>query len=105
MPFLLLLVFTTLALQVRMELGHWPTPMVESYSSPTYRVGAHIVVWIGYFTVFAAIPLWLLMLCFRPFRMSISNHLIQIGVYALGWGLIALYGAVDPGGFLAWFLD
>jgi hypothetical protein len=90
---------------VRIALGHWPTPMVENYETPAYRMHEQVLVWVGMFTVFAAVPLWLLTLRFRPFRISPEIHLIQAGVYALGWGLIVLYGAVDPGKFMEWFLD
>jgi hypothetical protein len=104
-PVLLLLVFIALAVHVRVGLGHWPTPMFENYHTPAYRAHEQVLTWIGCFTVYAAIPLWLLMLCFRPFRISLRTHLIQVGVYALGWGLILLYGAIDPGRFLDWFFD
>ncbi len=104
-PVLLLLIFIALAVHVRVGLGHWPTPMTENYHTPAVRVHEQVVLWLGLFAIYAAIPLWLLILCFRPFRSSLKTHLVQAGVYALGWGLIALYGAVDPGRFLEWFLD
>ena len=102
---LLLLAFITLAVHVRVGLGHWPTPMFENFHTPAYSAHEQVLTWIGFFTVFAAIPLWLLMLCFRRFRQSLRTHLIQAGVYVAGWLLIMLYGAVDPGRFMAWFLD
>lgn len=104
-PVLLLIVFIALAVHVRLGLGHWPTPMFESYHTPAFRAHEQVLVWVWLFTVYAAIPLWLLMLCFRPFRISFRTHLIQVGVYAVGWGVIVLYGAIDPGQFLDWFLD
>lgn len=104
-PALLLVGFITLAAHVRIGLGHWPTPMIENYDTAAYWIHDRVLVWVGMFTVFAAIPLWLLTLCFQRFRISLKTHLIQAGVYACGWGLIALYGAVDPGRFMEWFLD
>jgi magnesium-transporting ATPase (P-type) len=104
-PVLLLLVFIALAVHVRVGLGHWPTPMLEHYDTAAYRAHALALIWVIFFTVFAAIPLWLLMLCFRPLRISLKTHLIQAGVYVAGWVLIIMYGAVDPGRFLEWFFD
>jgi hypothetical protein len=104
-PLLLLLVFIALAVHVRAGLGHWPAPMLENYDTPAFRVHGQVLGWVGFLTVLAAIPLWLLMLCFRPLRISLKTHLIQAGVYVAGWVLIYLYVAVDPGRFLEWFLD
>ena len=104
-PIVLLLVFVTLAAHVRIGLGHWPKPMWEDYSTPAYT--AHLLVFVGValFTVYAAIPLWLLAICLPWFRISLKTHLAQAGTYAAGWGLIALYAKLDFGWFVTWFLD
>ena len=104
-PLLLLFVFLTLAAHVRLALGHWPTPMIENYDTAAYSRHEQVFTWAALFTVYAAIPLWLVALCFRVFRISLKTHLIQAGAYALGWALIALYGFIDPGRFTEWFLD
>ena len=104
-PLLLLLLFLTLAMHVRLALGHWPTPMIENFNTVAYSRHEQLFIWVALFTVYAAIPLWLVALCFRVFRISLKTHLIQAGVYALGWALIALYGFIDPGKFTEWFLD
>jgi hypothetical protein len=104
-PFVLLLLFVALALYVRQALGHWPTPMRENYHPETYRQLDGVVTLFAMFTVYAAIPLWLGALCFRVFRISKRTHLIQAGMYVLGWVLILVYGMVDPGKFVSWYLD
>jgi hypothetical protein len=102
---LLLLIFLTLAAHVSIGLGHWPTPMWENYQTIAYTAHEQFFVWFALFTVYAAIPLWLLALCFRPLRISRRTHLLQAGAYAAGWGFIALYATWDPGRFTEWFLD
>ena len=104
-PVVLLLGVLALATHVRIGLGHWPTPMFENYRTPAYRVHEAAVFWIGWFTIFAAIPLWLLLICFRRFRMTLKMHLLQAGIYAAGWLVIAVYVSIDPGQFVYWFLD
>lgn len=104
-PVLLLVLFLTLAVHVRLGLGHWPKPMRENYHTAAYSSHEHIFTLFALVTVYGAVPLWLLLLFFRPFRISLRTHLIQAGIYALGWGLIAIYTAWDPGQFTEWFLD
>ncbi len=104
-PVVLLLTFITLALHVRLGLGHWPTPMLENYHTSAYQAHEQVLTYFGYFTVFAALPLWLLMLCFRACRISLRTHLLQAAVYAAGWVLIVFYCTIDPGRFVAWFMD
>jgi hypothetical protein len=104
-PAVFLIAFLSLAAHVRLSLGHWPTPMIESFGGSAYAMLAGVVIWVGFFAVFLAIPLWLMMLCFRACRGTLSLHLIQLGVYAASWGIIALYAHCDPGRFVEWFLD
>ena len=104
-PTLLLLAFLTLAAHVRIVLGHWPKPMWEVYSTFIYEIHQYLFAGIALFTVFGAVPCWLLLLCFQRLRISWRYHLLQAGAYASGWGLIAVYWAWDPGHFLAWYLD
>jgi hypothetical protein len=102
---LLLFVFLTLAAHVRLGLGHWPTPMLENYQTTAYSRHEQVFIWVALFTVYAAVPLWLVSLCFGMFRISLKTHLTQTGICAVGWALIALYSFMDPGRFMEWFLD
>jgi hypothetical protein len=102
---LLLFVFLTLAAHVRVGLGHWPTPMLENYQTAAYNRHTQAFIWLALVTVYAAVPLWLVSLCFGVFRISLKTHLIQTGIYAVGWALIVLYSFIDPGRFIEWFLD
>lgn len=90
---------------VRLGLGHWPKPMWEDYQTTLFRVHWHALVALAFFTVYAAIPLWLLLLCPRRFRISLRAHVIQFAAYGLGWMLVFLVLKYDPTTFTAWFLD
>jgi hypothetical protein len=103
-PAMLLVEFITLGLHVRFALGHWPKPMIENYSSTAYTLHEQVFTGLALFT-YAAGPLWLLLLLFPPLRKSLRVHLIQAGVYAAGWGMIALCCLWDPYRFAEWFLD
>jgi hypothetical protein len=104
-PLVVLFVFVTLAAHVRLGLGHWPMPMLESYATTAYSRHVQVFVWFARFAVYGAIPLWIVALCFRRFRISLKTHLIQAVVYVAGWVFIGIYGMVDPGSFAEWFLD
>jgi hypothetical protein len=104
-PLLLFFIFLTLAAHVRVGLGHWPASILESYQTTAYSLHVQVFIGIALFAVYAALPLWLVSLCFRMFRISLKTHLIQAGVYAIGWALIILYAYADPCGFAEWFLD
>ena len=102
---LLLFIFLSLAAHVRVGLGHWPTPMLENNETAAYNGHEQVFIWGTLFTIYAAVPLWLVSLCFGMFRISFKTHLIQASVYVAGWALIALYCFIDPGRFAEWFLD
>ena len=94
-----------LGAHVRLALGHWPKPMIENYSSPAFELHSSCVIVFGCFAAYVAIPLWLLLLAFRKFRVSARYHVIQIGVFLAGWCCIIGYLAWDPYRFVAWFKD
>ena len=102
---LLLVVIIGLALHVRLGLGHWPQPMVENYDSGLYDIHEWLIVIVGYYAVYVAVPLLLLVLSFPRFRSSPQTHAGQFGLIALGWILIGLFYLVDYGKFVTWLLD
>ena len=104
-PFVLGLAYVTMGLHIRLGLGHWPKPMVENYQTLAFRIheGAFFVVML--FTVFAAVPLWVVFLCFRRLRLSWRAHAAQALTYGLGWLVILVAGKLDPTTFTDWFLD
>jgi hypothetical protein len=55
----LLLVFLSLALQVRLGLDHWPVPMRENYSTAAYNAHEYAFIALVLFAIYAAGPLWL----------------------------------------------
>jgi len=104
-PYLLLLIFLALAVHVRVGFGHWPTPVLENYHTMACSLHEQVVIWVAAFTIFFAIPLWLISLLFRLFRISLKTHLIQAGAYVGGWAMLILYARVDPYRFVEWFFD
>jgi hypothetical protein len=85
-------------------LGHWPRTQLEDVSTTSYAIHqASVLVLSG--GVLVAFPVWLLVLAFPQARVSAKIHLTQAGLYFAGCAAIGLYLAIDPGGFVDWFLD
>jgi hypothetical protein len=105
-PVVLLFLFITFGLHVRLGLGHWPTPMFEDYHSPAFHIHEVILgIWL-HFAVYAAGPLWLLCLLIPRLRPTWPRPLLTqlctfSGGWLLGWALLTF----DPTTFSAWFLD
>jgi len=104
-PAALLLVFLTLALHVRLGLGHWPASIAENYATAAYD--AHIYVFVGlvWFALLAAGPLWLLSVAVPGQRLRWKTLVCQLAACGLGWLLICLVAKLNPRGFVDWFLD
>ena len=97
--------YVTLALHVRLAVGHWPKPMHESYQTGLYSAHAWLFAGFFLFAIVAAAPLWLLSLKFPRFQAPKRMRYIQLAVFGAGWLLFYLYVKIDPGSFTAWFLD
>ncbi len=104
-PVVLWLTFVTLALHIRLGLGHWPTPMADNYPTIAFRAHENLLVALGFFSAYAAAPFWLVLLLFKRLRNSWRIRITQVAVYGLGWLLIFLAPRYDPTTFTAWFLD
>jgi len=104
-PVVLFLAFVTMALHIRLGLGHWPTPMTEDYHTIAFRIHEDTLIGVLLFTVYAAAPLWLVFLCVRRLRLSWRAHITQVVAYVLGWLLILLASKYDPTTFTEWFFD
>ncbi len=102
---LLLALIVSLALHVRLGLGHWPVAMVENYDSLLFDLHEWCILIVGMFAVYAAIPLWLLLIAIPSFRSRSRDHLLQFALIVLGWVLIGLFFFIDYRGFASWFLD
>jgi hypothetical protein len=102
---LLLLALVSLAVHIRIGLGHWPVPLRDDFTSRAYEAHQRATAWVGVTTIFAAGPIWALLLCFRALRISPKTHWLQAGIYLAGWGLIALYVFWDPLRFWEWLAD
>src|SRR5262245_24147682 len=104
-PWVLIVVGLSLALHVRLGLGHWPNPVVEHYTTPAFQT--HL--W-GFrasfvFALYSLAPVWMLLLCAQRFRVSVWFHAIQVAVYIGGWLVIFLVCWTDPWRFMSWLAD
>ncbi|MEM8605724.1 MAG: hypothetical protein AAGF92_01365 [Myxococcota bacterium] len=105
-PAILVAIFATLAIHVRLGLGHWPEPMRESYDTPALWVNWWVfTVWL-LFTLWGAGPLWLWCLFLgrrRPDAWRVFER--QALTIFAGCALIVATVAADPYRFVEWFLD
>ena len=104
-PLLLLAAAVSLALHVRLGLGHWPEPMREVYGPPAFHIHMMILQGTAICALYSVVPMWALLLCAKPLRLSFRTHTIQLAVYAAVWGLIGLFCALDPWRFVTWLAD
>jgi hypothetical protein len=104
-PVALFVVEVTMAAHIRLGLGHWPTPMLESYDTALFR--GHQILFFGmyFFSLLAAVPLWVLCVVLPALRRPVRDRLLQPVIYGLGWGAIFLAGYLDPTTFTTWLLD
>ena len=100
----LLLLILSLAIHLRLGLGHWPEPIVEDYQTAAFKVHEWVLFLVAHFAGFLAIPLWPVLLIFRRFRAGIKTHLVQSAVFSVGWILILLFFKYDPTSFSQWLL-
>jgi len=101
----LVLGFAGYALHIRLWLGHWPKPMLESYHTPLADFHVKSLILCGIFAVYVAGPLWLLLLCFKSLRISLPVHIRQALLFGFGWLLLYTWVRWDPFRFIDWFLD
>ena len=101
----LFLLAICLAAHVRLGLGHWPRPMWEDYRTPAFDLHWIVLIGVGFFAVYGAIPFWLLCVCLRRLRCSKKAHFAQAAAYVVGWCLLAGFIALDPYHFVSWFAD
>jgi hypothetical protein len=106
LPLITFLVFLTMAVHVRLSLGHWPTDAIET-KDMSLGLAFHEFIWIVMLFLggFAAVPLWLILLFFRPLRISFQTHVVQALILALTsfilWGGLSLL----PSHWVTWFID
>lgn len=105
--FVLFGIYLLFALHIRLDLGRWPVPMFEQYPEPplVQLHGWVLLLW-GYFSVFAAGPLWLLCQFVQTLRpRSMRTIVWQLASLLGGWVCIFLFCEYDPTPFTDWFLD
>lgn len=106
LPIVAFLVFLSMALHVRLSMGHWPNDALETKDlSPGLALHELFFIVMLLFGGFAAAPLWIILLCFRPLRISAQMHIVQAGILFVG--LLTLWGGMMnlPAGWVTWFLD
>lgn len=79
--------------------------MREDHVTPAFQVHIYILYGTVICALYSVVPLWALLLCAKPLRLSFRAHAIQLAVYAAGWGLIGLFCALDPWRFFTWLAD
>ena len=104
-PAINLALFLLLALHARRGLGHWPEPMVESYSTPLFDAHDMLVAYMWLFSLYGALSLWIVLAAinFRKFRAKTA--FIGLACYLMSWAMALLMWWADPGQFVSWFLD
>jgi hypothetical protein len=104
-PWLLLSVGLSLAVHVKIGLGHWPEPMTEEYSTTAFQGHFRILQACFVMALYSLAPTWKLLLCARRFRVSFRFHALQAAVYGGGWLVILLICQLDPWRFMQWLAD
>lgn len=101
----LFLTAVSLALHVRLGVGHWPRPMWEDYRTVGFNAHGVALQGVFLFAAFAALPLWTVCVCIPRFRLAPRTHLTQAGIFLLGWALVAGFVVLDPFQFVSWLAD
>ena len=58
--------------------------MREDYVTPEFKIHTHILYGTVICALYSVVPVWALLLCAKPLRLSFRAHAIQLAVYA-GW--------------------
>ena len=103
-PLIYLLLYVSLAAHCRWVVGHWPQPMIENVNVSSYKIHEAILNLFMY-AVFLSIPVWIITLFIKKFRITFKIHLLQFIIFGLGILLIILAFRLDPTSFTEWFLD
>jgi len=104
-PWVLLVVGFSLAVHVRLGLGHWPNPVVEDYATSAFK-GHFLALRITFgLALYSFVPVWMLLLSARRFRVSLRFHALQAGVYVGGWLGVLLVCSLDPWRLMRWLAD
>lgn len=104
-PLTLFVGILSMAAHVRLGLGRWPVPMIESYDTAAYRRHEMAVFGIMIAALYVALPLWGVLLISPKLRLGARKHALQIAVFFSGFMLIYLAAKFDPTPFTEWFLD
>lgn len=105
-PIVLLLLMITLAVHMRLGLGHWPTPFYENYRTTASILHMRALQQTLDFSVYFAGPLWLVCLLVPQLRPSTLRVIkAQLTTAGAGWLLIIGFLTLDPTTFSAWLLD
>lgn len=79
--------------------------MIESYDTKGYHYHQWLVFLVGIVALYAAGPLWAVLVAIPKLRLSPKRHLLQLAVFISGFMLIFLAAKLDPTTFTEWFLD
>jgi len=105
-PCALLVALYAFVVRARFELGRWPTPMQpdpKSLSFPTADTHMETVFWLGIASLGCSIP-WLLTMVIRKHVVPVTRT-SWLALLAGPWLLLLAILFLDPGRYVAWFLD
>ena len=105
-PCALMVALYSFVVRARLELGRWPTPMrpdPKSLSFPTADTHMDTVFWLGVASVGCFIP-WLLTVFIRK-QVDPVTRASWLALLIGPWLLLLAMLFLDPGSYVAWFLD
>jgi hypothetical protein len=106
-PIVLLVIFATLAIHVRLGLGYWPRPAGgDGYETGLFHFHTSAFMLWFLFAFVAAPPIWVasVIVGWREPRM-LKIFAFQVAVFLAGWALVYTVAAWNPAGFAEWFFD
>ena len=93
------------AIVCRLALGHWPVPMVESYSGLGFDLGV-LTFYGAFLSLYVAGPLVLILLTIALVKQEyVWQRVMPTCVFLLGWGFFVGLLIWDPTRVVEWFVD
>ena len=104
-PSIVLLLFVTMALHVRLGYGRWPQDAIDNFPALHFQIHEWMFLEAILFSVFAPMPLLGTLIWHRRLGIRLKESALRVAVYLTG--CIAAFGilATVPARFVTWFLD
>lgn len=104
-PLVVLLLFSTMALHIRLGYGRWPQDAIDDFPALHFQLHEWMFLEAILFSVFAPMPLLGTLIWHRRLGMRLQQSTLLVAVCLTGW--IGTFGilAIVPARFVTWFLD